>query len=250
MIDPNQPGDEQPIVSHLVELRTRLMRALLAILILFLCLFYFANNLYEAVSAPLTALLPSGASMIATDVTSPFFAPFKLTLVLSIFLAMPIILHQIWGFISPGLYKHEKRLAVPLLASSIVLFYAGIAFAYFVVFPLIFGFFTSVGPESVAVMTDISSYLNFVLKIFFAFGVVFEIPIATLLLVWSGITDVQSLRAKRAYVIVGCFVLGMLLTPPDVISQTLLALPMWLLFELGIVLAVIIKRKSPQVEKE
>ncbi|MBR9868591.1 MAG: twin-arginine translocase subunit TatC [Oceanospirillales bacterium] len=249
MIDPNQThsedDQEQPIVSHLVELRSRLMRALLAIFILFLCLFYFANNLYEIVSAPLTALLPAGTSMIATDVTSPFFAPFKLTLVLSIFLAMPFILHQVWGFISPGLYKHEKRLAVPLLASSIVLFYSGIAFAYFVVFPLIFGFFTSVGPENVAVMTDISSYLNFVLKIFFAFGVVFEIPIATLLLVWSGITDVQSLRAKRAYVIVGCFVLGMLLTPPDVISQTLLAVPMWLLFELGIVLAVIVKRKAP-----
>ncbi|WP_296058051.1 twin-arginine translocase subunit TatC [uncultured Amphritea sp.] len=254
MIDPNQThsedDQEQPIVSHLVELRSRLMRALLAIFILFLCLFYFANNLYEIVSAPLTALLPAGTSMIATDVTSPFFAPFKLTLVLSIFLAMPFILHQVWGFISPGLYKHEKRLAVPLLASSIVLFYSGIAFAYFVVFPLIFGFFTSVGPENVAVMTDISSYLNFVLKIFFAFGVVFEIPIATLLLVWSGITDVQSLRAKRAYVIVGCFVLGMLLTPPDVISQTLLAVPMWLLFELGIVLAVIVKRKAPAEDEE
>lgn len=249
MIDPNPLDDEQPIVSHLVELRSRLMRALLAILILFLCLFYFANNLYEIVSAPLTALLPAGTSMIATDVTSPFFAPFKLTLVLSLFLAMPVILHQVWGFISPGLYKHEKRLAVPLLASSIVLFYSGIAFAYFVVFPLIFGFFTSVGPENVAVMTDISSYLNFVLKIFFAFGVVFEIPIATLLLVWSGITDVQSLRAKRAYVIVGCFVLGMLLTPPDVISQTLLAVPMWLLFELGIILAAVVKRKSPEVEE-
>ncbi|WP_428035908.1 twin-arginine translocase subunit TatC [Amphritea sp.] len=254
MIDPNQPhsadDQEQPIVSHLVELRSRLMRALLAVLILFLCLFYFANNLYEIVSAPLTALLPAGTSMIATDVTSPFFAPFKLTLVLSIFLAMPLILHQIWGFISPGLYKHEKRLAVPLLASSIVLFYSGIAFAYFVVFPLIFGFFTSVGPENVAVMTDISSYLNFVLKIFFAFGVVFEIPIATLLLVWSGITDVKSLREKRAYVIVGCFVLGMLLTPPDVISQTLLAVPMWLLFELGILLAVIVKRKAPADDEE
>ena len=254
MIDPNQDlpdnDQEQPFVSHLVELRSRLMRAMLAILVIFLCLFYFANHLYEIVSAPLTALLPAGTSMIATDVTSPFFAPFKLTLVLSLFLAMPLILHQVWGFISPGLYKHEKRLAVPLLASSIFLFYAGIAFAYFVVFPLIFGFFTSVGPENVAVMTDISSYLNFVLKIFFAFGVVFEIPIATLLLVWSGLTDVQSLRQKRAYVIVGCFVMGMLLTPPDVISQTLLALPMWLLFELGIILAVIIKKKDRDEEEE
>ena len=254
MIDPNhdlpEQDAEQPFVSHLVELRTRLMRAMLVVLVIFLGLFYFANQLYVALSAPLTALLPEGTSMIATDVTSPFFAPFKLTLVLSLFLAMPFILHQIWGFISPGLYKHEKRLAVPLLISSIFLFYSGIAFAYFVVFPLIFGFFTSVGPENVAVMTDISSYLNFVLKIFFAFGVVFEIPIATLLLVWSGVTDVQSLRGKRAYVIVGCFVLGMLLTPPDVISQTLLALPMWLLFELGIILAVVIKRKNREQEDE
>lgn len=235
-------------MSHLVELRARLMKALLVILVIFLGLFYFANDLYELLSAPLTGLLPEGTSMIATDVTSPFFAPFKLTLVASIFAAMPFILHQIWGFIAPGLYKHEKRLAVPLLASSIVLFYSGIAFAYFVVFPLIFGFFTSVGPENVAVMTDISSYLNFVLKLFFAFGVVFEIPIATLLLVWSGMTDVQSLRSKRAYVIVGCFVLGMLLTPPDVISQTLLALPMWLLFELGIVLSIILRKKQSKEE--
>jgi len=253
MIDPNhdlpEQDQEQPFISHLVELRTRLMRALLTILILFLGLFYFANDLYSMLSEPLTALLPEGTSMIATDVTSPFFAPFKLTLVASIFLSMPFILHQIWGFIAPGLYKHEKRLAIPLLASSIFLFYSGMAFAYFVVFPIIFGFFTSVGPENVAVMTDISSYLNFVLKLFFAFGVVFEIPIATLLIVWSGMTDVQSLRAKRAYVIVGCFVMGMLLTPPDVISQTLLALPMWLLFELGIVLAVIVGKRDKGEEE-
>ncbi|MEH6576154.1 MAG: twin-arginine translocase subunit TatC [Amphritea sp.] len=252
MIDPNhdlpEQDQEQPIVSHLVELRTRLMRALLVILAIFLGLFYFANDLYSILSAPLTGLLPEGTSMIATDVTSPFFAPFKLALVASIFAAMPFILHQIWGFVAPGLYKHEKRLAVPLLASSILLFYAGIAFAYFVVFPIIFGFFTSVGPEDVAVMTDISSYLNFVLKLFFAFGVVFEIPIATLLLVWTGISDVASLRAKRAYVIVGCFVMGMLLTPPDVISQTLLAFPMWLLFELGIILAVIVGKKKAEAD--
>ena len=175
MIDPNQPEveQEQTFVSHLVELRTRLLRALLVILVFFLGLFYFANDLYTLISEPLTGLLPEGTSMIATDVTSPFFAPFKLTLVAAIFAAMPFILHQIWGFIAPGLYKHEKRLAVPLLASSILLFYCGVAFAYFVVFPLIFSFFTSVGPENVAVMTDISSYLNFVLKIFFAFGIVF-----------------------------------------------------------------------------
>ena len=225
---------EQPLISHLVELRQRLMRAVLAVFILFLALFYFANDLYLFISAPLTALLPEGTSMIATDVTSPFFAPFKLTLVAAIGLAMPYILHQIWSFISPGLYANEKRLAIPLLISSILLFYAGIAFAYFVVFPLIFGFFTSIGPENVAVMTDISSYLNFVLKLFFAFGLAFEIPIATLLLIKSGAISAKDLAAKRAYVIVVCFVFGMLLTPPDVISQSLLAVPMWLLFEVGL----------------
>lgn len=240
---------EQPLISHLIELRQRLIRSLLIILAVFLGLFYFANDLYDYLSRPLTALLPAGASMIATDVTSPFFAPFKLTMVLSIFLAMPFILHQVWGFISPGLYKHERRIAVPLLVSSIVLFYSGIAFAYYVVFPLIFGFFTSVGPQNVEVMTDISSYLNFVLKLFFAFGVVFEIPIATLLLIWSGVSSVESLSGKRAYVIVGCFVIGMLLTPPDVISQSLLAVPMWMLFELGIVLGRILV-KPGRMEEE
>ncbi|MFC6670703.1 twin-arginine translocase subunit TatC [Marinobacterium aestuariivivens] len=227
-------------------MRQRLMWSLLIILLVFLGLFYFANDLYEYLSRPLTALLPAGTSMIATDVTSPFFAPFKLTLMVSIFAAMPFILHQVWGFISPGLYKHEKRIAVPLLISSIFLFYSGIAFAYYVVFPLIFGFFTSVGPENVAVMTDISSYLNFVLKLFFAFGIVFEIPIATLLLIWSGVSSVENLSSKRAYVIVGCFVVGMLLTPPDVISQSLLAIPMWLLFELGILLGRIVVRRPDE----
>jgi len=246
-----EQDQEQPLISHLVELRQRLMFILLIILGFFLGLFYFANDLYTYLSSPLTALLPTGTSMIATDVTSPFFAPFKLTLVAAIFLAMPFVLHQIWGFIAPGLYKHEKRFAVPLLISSIFLFYAGIAFAYFVVFPLVFGFFTSVGPENVAVMTDISSYLNFVLKLFFAFGIVFEIPIATLLLIWSGAATVQGLRQKRAYVIVGCFVLGMLLTPPDVISQSLLAVPMWLLFEAGIILGVIfVKKKADEDEDD
>lgn len=239
--------EEQTLVSHLVELRQRLIWAILIVFVIFLGLFYFANDLYQALSEPLTSLLPEGTSMIATDVTSPFFAPFKLTLVASIFLAMPFILHQAWSFIAPGLYRHEKRLAIPLLVSSIFLFYCGIAFAYFVVFPLIFGFFTSVGPENVAVMTDISSYLNFVLKLFFAFGIVFEIPIATLLLIWSGATTAKDLSSKRAYVLVGCFVIGMLLTPPDVISQSLLAIPMWLLFELGIVLSKVFVRKD-QVE--
>jgi len=241
---------EQPLISHLVELRQRLMRAVLAVFILFLALFYFANDLYLFISAPLTALLPEGTSMIATDVTSPFFAPFKLTLVAAMALAMPYILHQIWSFISPGLYANEKKFAIPLLISSILLFYAGIAFAYFVVFPLIFGFFTSVGPENVAVMTDISSYLNFVLKLFFAFGLAFEIPIATLLLIKSGAISAKDLASKRAYVIVVCFVFGMLLTPPDVISQSLLAVPMWLLFEVGLFMSRFIVSESKEDEEE
>ncbi|KGK43224.1 twin-arginine protein translocation system subunit TatC [Nitrincola sp. A-D6] len=235
---------EQPLISHLVELRQRLMRAVLAVFLIFLGLFYFANDLYLFMSAPLTALLPEGTSMIATDVTSPFFAPFKLTLVAAVVLAMPYILHQIWSFIAPGLYANEKQFAIPLLVSSIMLFYAGIAFAYFVVFPLIFGFFTSVGPENVAVMTDISSYLNFVLKLFFAFGITFEIPVATLLLIKSGAVTAKSLAAKRAYVVVICFVFGMLLTPPDIISQSLLAVPMWLLFELGLFMSRFITSKT------
>ena len=241
---------EQPLIAHLIELRQRLLYSVLAILVIFMGLFYFANDLYTWISAPLTALLPEGTSMIATDVTSPFFAPFKLTLVASIFVAMPFLLHQAWSFIAPGLYQHEKRLATPLLISSILLFYLGITFAYFVVFPIIFGFFTSVGPENIAVMTDISSYLNFVLKLFFAFGIVFEIPVATLLLLWSGAVTVKGLKQKRAYVVVGCFVLGMLLTPPDVISQSLLAVPMWLLFELGILLGGVLVRKPADDEDE
>ena len=181
------------------------------------------------------------AGMIATDVTSPFFAPFKLTLVLAIFAAIPFILHQIWSFIAPGLYSNEKKIAMPLLVSSILLFYAGIAFAFYVVFPLVFGFFTAAAPDGVTVMTDINRYLDFVLKLFFAFGIAFEIPIATVLLIWTGATTTAAMASKRAYVIVGCFVTGMILTPPDIISQILLALPMWLLFETGILFARIFK---------
>lgn len=235
----------QPLVAHLVELRSRVLRSLGAIILIFLPLFYFANDIYAFVSEPLRAYLPEGATMIATEVASPFLTPFKLTLVLAIFIAMPLILHQIWSFIAPGLYKNEKRVAFPLLLSSIILFYAGIAFAFYVVFPLVFGFFTSAAPEGVTVMTDINRYLDFVLKLFFAFGLAFEIPIATILLVWTGATDVESLRRKRAYVVVGCFVVGMLLTPPDVISQILLALPMWLLYEIGILFSSVMIRPEP-----
>ena len=172
--------------------------------------------------------------MIATEVASPFLTPFKLTLVIAIFVAIPVILYQVWAFVAPGMYRNEKRIAFPLLASSVVLFYTGAAFAYFVVFPLIFAFFTSVGPTDVAVMTDINRYLDFVLKLFFAFGIAFEVPIAAVILIWSGITSADALAQKRPYIVVGCFVFGMLLTPPDVISQSLLAIPMWLLFEVGV----------------
>ena len=234
MIDPDQDSG-QPLVEHLIELRSRLLYALLSVLIVFLPLFYFANEIYIYISEPLRMFLPEGTNMIATEVASPFLTPFKLSLVLSFFVAMPYILHQIWSFIAPGLYIKEKRDAAPLLISSVVLFYTGISFAFYIVFPLVFGFFTSVAPEGVTVMTDINRYLDFVLKLFFAFGLAFEIPIATVLLIWTGATTPKSLATKRPYVIVGCFVIGMLLTPPDVISQILLALPMWLLFEAGII---------------
>lgn len=242
----DETGKHAPLIEHLIELRGRLLRAVLAILIIFVGMYPFANELYMIVSEPLRALLPEGTQMIATEVASPFLAPFKLTLVLALFAAVPYILFQAWSFIAPGLYQHEKKIAVPLLASSIFLFYAGAVFAYYVVFPIIFAFFTQAGPGDVAVMTDINSYLNFVLKLFFAFGVAFEIPVATFILIWTGITTVESLSAKRPYVVIACFVVGMLLTPPDVISQTLLALPMWVLYELGILMGRMVKRSEQE----
>lgn len=234
MSDQESTDQPLPLVTHLTELRDKLLRALLAVLLVFICLFPFANDIYTFVSEPLRALLPPGATMIATEVASPFFTPFKLSLVTAVFLAMPYVLYQAWSFIAPGMYKHEKRLAIPLLASSVLLFYAGSAFAYYVVFPLIFSFFTSVAPQDITIMTDINSYLNFVLKLFFAFGLAFEIPIVAILMIWAGITTAEALAKKRPYIIVGCFIFGMLLTPPDIISQSLLAIPMWLLFEIGV----------------
>ena len=236
----------QPLVEHLIELRSRILRALLAVVAAFIPLFYFANDLYAYVSAPLLAQLPAGGQMIATEVASPFLAPFKLALVLSIFAAMPYILHQLWSFVAPGLYSKEKRVALPLLVSSILLFYVGMAFAFYVIFPLVFGFFSAVGPASVVMMTDITRYLDFVLKLFLAFGLAFEIPIATTLLIWTGATTPAKLGAMRPYIIVGCFVVGMLLTPPDVISQLLLAFPMWALFEAGIIFAKLFRLGQPE----
>lgn len=234
----------QPLVAHLTELRDRLLRAVLAVLIAFIAAFPFRNEIYTYVSEPIRSLLPDGTSMIATEIASPFLVPFKLALVLAVFAAIPVILYQLWAFVAPGMYRQEKRVAVPLLFSSVVLFYAGAAFAYYVVFPLVFGFFTTAGPEDIEVMPDINHYLNIALKLFFAFGVCFEIPIAAVILIWSGVTTPEALAKKRPYIIVGCFVFGMLLTPPDVISQSLLALPMWMLFELGVLFGRFIKRRG------
>ncbi|HGP3160114.1 TPA: twin-arginine translocase subunit TatC [Pseudomonas aeruginosa] len=245
--EPSQ-DQEMPLVAHLTELRTRLLRCVIAVLLMFAGLFYFAQDIYTIVSAPLRAYLPEGATMIATGVASPFLTPFKLTAWVALFLSIPVLLHQVWGFIAPGLYKHEKRIAVPLLVSSILLFYAGMAFAYFLVFPMIFHFFASVTPDGVAMMTDINEYLDFVLTLFFAFGVAFEIPVATFLVLWVGIVDVETLKRSRPYVIVGCFVVGMILTPPDVFSQTMLAVPMWLLFEVGLLFGGLVRRPTADDE--
>ena len=232
---PDPAGLEQPLLTHLFEMRDRLLRAVVAILVIFLGAFYFANDLYHLVATPLLQHLPEGSSMISTKPAGTFFTPMKLALMMSVFIAMPYILYQLWAFVAPGLYAHERRLVLPLVISSTLLFYAGMAFAYYVVFPLMFAFFIAVTPEGVAVMTDIGEYLDFILKIFFAFGVAFEVPIATILLVYTGATTPESLAKKRPYIIVGAFVIGMLLTPPDIISQTLLALPMWVLFEFGLI---------------
>ena len=247
---PESNDRELPLVQHLIELRNRLLRSLLCITIIFLALVGFSNDIYTLVSAPLEAYLPEGSTMIATEVASPFLTPFKLTLFVALVASAPYLLYQLWAFVAPGLYRHEKRLALPLLVSSIVLFYAGMAFAYFVVFPLVFGFFTSIGPQNVAIMTDISQYLSFVLKLFFAFGVAFEIPIAAILLILAGTISADALAKKRPYVVVGCFILGMLLTPPDVFSQVLLAVPMWLLFEIGVFVGRILYRQRENREDE
>jgi len=241
---------EQGFVSHLLELRDRLLRMVVCILVLFLALFAFSEEIFSYFAQPLIRLMPEGTSMIATGVTAPFLVPFKLVLMLSVLIALPYLLYQLWSFIAPGLYKHEKGLVVPLVFSSVVLFYCGIAFAYFVVFPLLFNFFILIAPEGVAVMTDIGQYLDFILAIFFAFGIAFEMPVATFLLVQVGATTVDKLSEKRPYIIVGVFVIGMLLTPPDIISQSLLAIPMWILFEIGLVAARMVDKKKDQEDDE
>jgi sec-independent protein translocase protein TatC len=236
---------EQPLISHLVELRTRILLMLAGVIVVFACLAPFSNRIYTALAGPLLAHLPQDSSMIAIDVVSPFLTPVKLSLALALFIAVPWVLYQAWAFIAPGLYRREKRLVVPLLVSSTALFYSGMAFAYFVILPIFFAFITGTAPEGVAVMTDINRYLSFILTLFFAFGVAFEVPVATIILTLLGITTPDDLVSKRPYIIVGAFVVGMLLTPPDVISQTLLALPMWVLFEIGVLLSrILLKRRE------
>ena len=241
---------DQPLVSHLIELRSRLLKIALSLAVVFIFLFPFANPLYETLSSPLLEHLPQGSSMVAIDVASPFLTPFKMVLLLSLALSVPIIFYHLWAFVSPGLYRREKQLIFPLLVLSTVLFYAGMAFAYFVAFPLMFAFFNAVAPENVTVMTDIGRYLDFVVKIFFAFGLAFEVPVITLMLVISETVTPESLTRKRPYIIVGAFFIGMILTPPDVISQVLLAVPVWLLFELGLLMSrwVMKNRRGKEVE--
>ncbi len=242
-------GKDMPFVQHLLELRDRLLKMILAIVLFLFILMPFASDLFTLLAGPLQDLMPEGTKMIAIDVASSFFIPFKLALVLSIFLAMPVILYHLWAFIAPGLYKNEKTLIAPLLISSTLLFYLGMAFAYFVVFPLVFSFMLNMTPAGVEMTTDIGRYLDFVLKLLFAFGVAFEVPIATILLVRMDVVSPDDLAQKRPHIIVGAFIIGMLMTPPDMISQTLLAVPIWLLFEVGLFLSRAIYKKKKNEEK-
>lgn len=241
----NDGASTQPLINHLIELRTRLLRIIVFVTLIFIVLLYFSNDIYYVISSPLIEKLPTGSSMIATEVAAPFFTPIKLTAIVAVFIAIPYILYQIWGFVAPALYQHERRLIAPLILSSTALFYLGIAFAYFVVLPLAFGFFVHTTPDNVAMNTDITKYLDFVMKFFLAFGVSFEVPVIIILLCWSGVVTTESLRQKRPYIIVGAFVVGMLLTPPDVFSQTLLAIPICILFEIGLFVSRFYVKKHP-----
>lgn len=233
---------EETFISHLVELRQRLMRSLIALGLVFLCLFYWANDLYDLLSAPLLSKLPAGGQMIATDVATPFLVPMKVAMMTAFLICLPYILWQFWVFVAPGLYKHEKKLAGPLVIVSTLLFACGMAFAYFAVFPTVFGFIVATAPKGVAVMTDINKYLDFVLGMFVAFGVTFEVPVLVVILVKVGVVSVQKLRDIRSYVIVGAFIIGAIFTPPDVVSQIMLAVPLWLLYEVGIIAAAMIAK--------
>ena len=235
---------ELTLIDHLVELRDRIMKCIVLLVVMFLALFYFANDIYTYVAEPLLSALPENTSMIAINPTAPFFAPLMLTFYVAFMLSAPYILYQLWSFIAPGLYKNEKEIAIPLFISSVILFYAGIAFARYILFDIIFGFFISVAPEGIQVAPDISSFLSFALTLFFAFGIAFEIPIAVFLCIWSGLTEPDTLTQKRPYVVVGCFVVAMMLTPPDPFTQSMLAFPMWALFELGIIAGRLVGKRQ------
>ncbi|MGV8991430.1 MAG: twin-arginine translocase subunit TatC [Thiobacillus sp.] len=237
---------ENSFVSHLIEMRDRLLRAVLAVVIIFIALFPWAQDIYALLAQPMLAALPKGGQMIATEVTTPFFVPIKVTMMAAFLLAMPWVFYQAWAFVAPGLYQHERRIGVPLVVASVILFLLGMSFAYFLVFPIVFGFIVGVAPEGVAVMTDIGKYLDFVMTLFMAFGLTFEVPVAVVLLVKMGMVSVEKLREIRPYVIVGAFVIGAIFTPPDVISQFMLAIPMWFLYELGILVASMITKPKPK----
>jgi sec-independent protein translocase protein TatC len=242
---------EGTLISHLLELRDRIIRALIAVFIAFLPCAYYTNDIFSFVAQPLLSKLPKGATLIATSVVSPFMTPFKLSVFVAVFAAMPVVLYQIWAFVAPGLYRHEKRFAIPLVVSSVVLFYAGVAFAYFFVFPAMFSFFATTTPAGVSMMTDISSYLDFVMTMFLAFGVAFEVPIAVVLLVLTGMISLEKLKASRGYVLIGIFVIAAFLTPPDAVSQCIMAGPMYLLYEGGLIMARVLgKMRRDQAEQE
>ncbi|MDD5384027.1 MAG: twin-arginine translocase subunit TatC [Gallionella sp.] len=241
-------GTSENFIAHLIELRKRLLNVAVVLLVVFICLFPWASDLYTLLAQPLLAKLPKGGQMIATDVTTPFFVPLKVAMMAALLIALPYILYQIWRFVAPGLYTHEKRLVVPLIVASTLLFFCGMAFAYFAVFPVIFGFVTASAPQGVAVMTDIDKYLSFVLGMFLAFGVTFQVPVAVVLLVRMGLVSVGKLREIRPYVIVGAFIVGAIFTPPDVVSQFMLAIPLWLLYEAGIVVAAWIDKGSVKTQ--
>lgn len=238
-------SSSETFIAHLIELRSRLLRSVTALLLVFIALFPWASDLYALLARPLLAKLPAGGQMIATDVTTPFFVPLKVAMMAAFLIALPYILYQIWRFVAPGLYEHEKRLVWPLIVASTLLFFCGMAFAYFVVFPVVFGFITAAAPQGVAVMTDIDKYLSFVLSMFVAFGVTFQVPVAVVLLVRMGFVTVEKLREIRPYVVVGAFVVGAIFTPPDVVSQFMLAMPLWLLYEAGIVVAGWLGKRTP-----
>ena len=250
---PAPEDTQETFISHLIELRSRLLRSIVATVIVLVCLFPWAKDIYAALAAPLLRALPHGSTMIATDVTGTFFVPLKVTLMAAFLIALPYVLYQIWAFVAPGLYQHEKRLALPVIFSSVVFFALGMAFAYFIVFPIAFGFFAGYAPAGVQMMTDIDKYLSFVLTMFIAFGITFEVPVVVVVLVRLGVVSLDKLRSIRGYVIVGAFIVGAIFTPPDVLSQVMLAVPLWLLYELGLLVArfvAVTKRETDAAESE